>query len=1070
MDILDIRGQRCTDCYAAWFVSTGSYHNHLDWHFSSQCSTPYLTFDTGAVANEENFGYYEHPNPAFTCVSSQDSTTNYWVKQEFDCSSIGGCGGYGSCTANDVCTCDSGYTGTNCQSWKCYSQDNTASTVCGGHGNCTNINTCECSTGFSGSQCDTFTCNGIGSNSGSVCNGHGACISVDNCDCADGFSGNNCEYTSCFGVTSNGATVCSGHGVCTGHDICNCTTGYTGSNCEEPICFEIQASSVTVCSGNGECLSPNTCTCNSTHTGQQCQYPYCNGIESTAVGVCNGHGNCTEVDVCSCDSGYSGIFCDSPTCGGVPESDSSVCSGNGVCNGPDDCSCNDGFEGTNCESTTPVASSPQSPQPSPQPSPQDSPVSSPVPSPTPEASPSVSPVPSPLVGESSPVPVASSSPPVSMITCYGKQIDAVDVCSGHGACVDQNVCSCFSGYTGTECNSNVSNPTINVTISSNNIVGTIFNRVSSLKAEAHISPVSMIDQMTMNWQLFTGGNLVTNFADMLTVPNVQSRTISLKQNVLTSGTVYSLVFRVKFNSDANYTTQAMRIETSTPPIAGNFTFWPSTGIALTTAFNLGVSGWKSQDNSKLVYSFGYIDSFNNEFILKSFGSEQYLNTTLSAGQLTLFITAKTVYGDELRVTRTIAVDDIPDDQISNTLTQETSSLQLLNGTEFESKVAVLSSSISNYASKVNSTKVTTIINDLVDVFSSKASAANSDIQLQKKVQTIQSLTSHNTLLSKSAASVSANFLIKTFKINYPSDDFYQSLSDARKATTNVAVPLNSDESSTEDKTALDTLIQGVSAKTRPNLVDEQSQSDSMNNAEIVVIREPRSKPKPQIKMNVPRRTTSRSLNAQQIEVDIAPSVYNHPDMTSSGSLIAQSTAYKNPLKMEVDNRVAPVVTVQVFNDQNQELFEFASETGTLFTSVLPVTIPKNATTQYTCRYWNIETSQWVNDTSICSTVSDDGFSVTCQCTQPVTHSATLDYVQAVVDEEPEGEPPKPSNRKLSNGAIIGIAVGGASPFILIVVIIIVFVIPYLIIRKKKGNDNDLEMVVQNGINAQEEGI
>jgi hypothetical protein len=318
MDILDIRGQRCTDCYAAWFVSTGSYHNHLDWHFSNQCSTPYLTFDTGAVVNEENFGYYEHANPAFTCVSSQDSTTNYWVKQEFDCSSIGGCGGYGSCTANDVCTCDSGYTGTNCQSWKCYNVNNTDSTVCGGHGNCTNINTCQCSTGFTGSQCDTFTCNGIANNSATVCSGHGACINADNCDCADGFSGNNCEYTSCFGVSSSESTVCSGHGAC---------------------------------------LALDSCACNSSYSGQQCQYPLCDSIASNSSSVCNGHGQCIGVDTCDCTSGYSGSYCDELTCAGVPASNSLVCSGNGVCIGSNNCTCNDGFKGTYCETTIPVTGS-----------------------------------------------------------------------------------------------------------------------------------------------------------------------------------------------------------------------------------------------------------------------------------------------------------------------------------------------------------------------------------------------------------------------------------------------------------------------------------------------------------------------------------------------------------------------------------------------------------------------------------------------------------------------------------------------------------------------------------------
>jgi len=57
-------------------------------------------------------------------------------------------------------------------------------TVCGGHGVCIDTDICECDTGWAGNQCEVqkFTCHGVVSTSPNVCAGHGLCVN-DSCQC-----------------------------------------------------------------------------------------------------------------------------------------------------------------------------------------------------------------------------------------------------------------------------------------------------------------------------------------------------------------------------------------------------------------------------------------------------------------------------------------------------------------------------------------------------------------------------------------------------------------------------------------------------------------------------------------------------------------------------------------------------------------------------------------------------------------------------------------------------------------------------------------------------------------------
>ena len=64
-----------------------------------------------------------------------------------------GCSGHGSCGADGVCSCDSGYGGAGCQS-SCPGD-------CSGHGECLGGGVCSCDDGYSGADCAEWHCSGL---------------------------------------------------------------------------------------------------------------------------------------------------------------------------------------------------------------------------------------------------------------------------------------------------------------------------------------------------------------------------------------------------------------------------------------------------------------------------------------------------------------------------------------------------------------------------------------------------------------------------------------------------------------------------------------------------------------------------------------------------------------------------------------------------------------------------------------------------------------------------------------------------------------------------------------------
>ncbi|EFC39850.1 B-lectin domain-containing protein [Naegleria gruberi] len=299
------------------------------------------------------------------------------------------CNGHGSCNSRDSCSCNNGYSGSQCTEYYCnsvlYSQ---IGTVCNGHGTCTAPNTCQCTGGYNGTFCASYQCYGFESNDPGACSGFGTCSSPNTCtNCLAGRYGSECQYYDCGGIRFDQPNVCSGRGECGSKNNCTCSEPYFGDNCENFMCNGIINNSTLVCSGHGACSSPENCTCQEGYFGENCELFECSGILKNESNVCTGFGNCTAFDSCQCDEQHYGKFCEINICNGVLSNSPSVCSSHGQCNSFNNCTCDENYSGQNCE----------------------------------------------------------------IYDCYGASKNSSSVCSGRGTCSAYNNCSCSAPFYGSDC-------------------------------------------------------------------------------------------------------------------------------------------------------------------------------------------------------------------------------------------------------------------------------------------------------------------------------------------------------------------------------------------------------------------------------------------------------------------------------------------------------------------------------------------------------------------------------------------------------------------------------------------
>lgn len=419
------------------------------------------TFNTSTLINDCicNTGYTNGP--------SNVCELNVCFGKRSDSPSV--CGGISGavCSSPDICTCPSGYGGSECQDIYCGAYLATDPLVCSSKGTCTGPNNCECQLGYkSGSNpslCNIKTCDGKVIDDINICNGHGTCNPTDStpdqCLCASGYSGNYCEEWTCSGISRNDPDVCSGYGTCIDVDTCyysNCfgksasdntvcsnrqgrcietdvcycdPAKYQGTQCEYPVCYGILSTNSSACSGHGTCEYHDNCYCpNENYIGLECEVTKCNSISSNIEDVCGGHGTCWPQDTCTCNEKWlksSTYNCNIPTCFGISATNSNVCNGRGNCIDIDTCQCTSvDRKGEQCEVEKCISREKTCSGHGDCDSNHDNCVCD-----------------SGWIGTN-----------CTDYTCYGKEVNDSSVCNGKGNCTYLNQCECFSWeWTGAQC-------------------------------------------------------------------------------------------------------------------------------------------------------------------------------------------------------------------------------------------------------------------------------------------------------------------------------------------------------------------------------------------------------------------------------------------------------------------------------------------------------------------------------------------------------------------------------------------------------------------------------------------
>ena len=84
MEYINIRGHHCAECTIGWYASQ-SPTTGQSLHVRSGTKSTNCQFEPkeGAVAGEQNFGYYVTTNNNFRCTSSPNATTNLWIGSFF---------------------------------------------------------------------------------------------------------------------------------------------------------------------------------------------------------------------------------------------------------------------------------------------------------------------------------------------------------------------------------------------------------------------------------------------------------------------------------------------------------------------------------------------------------------------------------------------------------------------------------------------------------------------------------------------------------------------------------------------------------------------------------------------------------------------------------------------------------------------------------------------------------------------------------------------------------------------------------------------------------------------------
>ena len=130
--------------FSIGYTPAGSLPPLPQQYVCASASSAMAVSDTGVVATGASNG---------RIVATSQALGTFGIIAGIACPGVGECSGSGDCdTRTGACSCNTGYSGTDCAVVSCPNNDNT----CSGHGSCdTSTGTCTCAQGYSGNDCST---------------------------------------------------------------------------------------------------------------------------------------------------------------------------------------------------------------------------------------------------------------------------------------------------------------------------------------------------------------------------------------------------------------------------------------------------------------------------------------------------------------------------------------------------------------------------------------------------------------------------------------------------------------------------------------------------------------------------------------------------------------------------------------------------------------------------------------------------------------------------------------------------------------------------------------------------
>ncbi|GFR67138.1 sushi, von Willebrand factor type A, EGF and pentraxin domain containing 1, mRNA protein, partial [Elysia marginata] len=275
------------------------------------CPPGLVTASSGAETVESCLA----PSVVFGNQSAhEDDSDKMMVRDErvlnFDACFSQPCQNEGQCVPRNsgalfVCTCPSGFTGSQCEQ----TVDLCELEPCLNNGQCLQENgtfTCDCEEGFTGRKCEI----NIDECASSPCQNSAECvdgIGTFKCLCPLGFSGLTCSDL------TNDCTqdTCRNGGTCTNTPAgfqCACAPGFSGTSCEidEDECQAVPCQNEATCR---DLPGSYKCECKQGFTGTNCETE----VDECADSPCQNEARCENLIGsyrCHCPDGYSGEKCE----------------------------------------------------------------------------------------------------------------------------------------------------------------------------------------------------------------------------------------------------------------------------------------------------------------------------------------------------------------------------------------------------------------------------------------------------------------------------------------------------------------------------------------------------------------------------------------------------------------------------------------------------------------------------------------------------------------------------------------------------------------------------------------